>query len=61
MREPIRVIHRFFFNMPQASHTNPDAKKPYSAGALTFFGLLFHFNFKIQLAPYTCPLDPSPA
>lgn len=25
--------------------------KPYSAGALTFFGLLFHLNFQIRLAP----------
>ena len=48
-REPIRVINRFFYKICLQQAT--PAKKPYSAGALTFFGFLFHFNLKIRLAP----------
>lgn len=42
MREPIRVINHFFFNLPQVSHPNPTIKKlfVYNAGVLTFFYLL---------------------
>lgn len=36
---------------PLFLRTSSNAKKPYSAGALTFFGLLFHFHFQIRLAP----------
>lgn len=41
----------FLENLPPASHPNPTAKRPYSAGALTFFCFLFHLNLKIRLAP----------
>lgn len=33
-------------------------KKAYSAGALTFFGLLFNFHFEIRLAPGLWTLRP---
>lgn len=60
MREPIRVINRFFLNLPQAP-------QPYRQKAVRivqershFFCLLFHFHFSIRLTP-GYGLDLSPA
>ena len=54
-REPIWVINRF---LSASSKIGRRQKKAYSAGALTFFGLLFNFHFQIRLAPGLWTLRP---